>query len=107
MGEAMLRPEAAGKRFVLDGDEPFFAVNDIIQRCRELYPQYEFDDAPGPKLWNDKFLPPVRFQKSGSDNSFSKTVLGLKYISAEQTFRDTVESIVNGKFVPVRLRSRI
>merc|ERR1719491_1516863 len=43
--EAMLRPEANGKRFILDGDGPSMAVNDILKKCREMFPKYHFEDA--------------------------------------------------------------
>jgi nucleoside-diphosphate-sugar epimerase len=45
--EAMLRPEANRKRFILDGNEPPMAVNDIIATCRRLFPHVQFGDAAG------------------------------------------------------------
>ena len=104
----MIRPEANGKRFILDGDEPSVAVNgggalplslvpspstdigvaffrraDIIAKCRELFPVIQFGDAPGPKGWDTESFgkQPAR---SGTDNSLSRTVLGIDYISTDQ-----------------------
>ena len=104
----MIRPEANGKRFILDGDEPSVAVNgggalplslvpspstdigvaffrraDIIAKCRELFPVIQFGDAPGPKGWDTESFgkQPAR---SGTDNSLSRTVLGIDYISSDQ-----------------------
>jgi len=52
--EAMLRPEAHGKRFILDNDEASLAVNEVIQKAREVFPQHAFGDAPGPKGWDER-----------------------------------------------------
>eukprot|EP00413_Alexandrium_margalefii_P039383 CAMPEP_0204580458 /NCGR_PEP_ID=MMETSP0661-20131031/44074_1 /ASSEMBLY_ACC=CAM_ASM_000606 /TAXON_ID=109239 /ORGANISM="Alexandrium margalefi, Strain AMGDE01CS-322" /LENGTH=331 /DNA_ID=CAMNT_0051589547 /DNA_START=62 /DNA_END=1056 /DNA_ORIENTATION=+ len=93
--EAMLRPEANGKRFILDGDEPSIAVNDLIRKCREFFPQYLFDDAPGPKGWDEKLFGRVP-KRSGTDNTRSKTVLGISYMPMDKVIRDSVEAIVKG-----------
>lgn len=100
--ECMLRPEANGKRFILDGDEPSIAVNDIIKKCREMFPEYRFDDAPGPKGWSDKLFGGRQPTRSGTDNTRSKKVLGIKYMPEDQTIRDSVQALVDKKFVPLR-----
>ena len=100
--EAMLRPEANEKRFILDGDEPSIAVNDLIQRCRKMFPQHQFDDAPGLEGWDAKLFGGNQPKRSGTDNTNSKNVLGINYIPMERTIRDTVESLVKTGFVPPR-----
>mmetsp|Transcript_41367 Transcript_41367/g.95843 ORF Transcript_41367/g.95843 Transcript_41367/m.95843 type:complete len:333 (-) Transcript_41367:188-1186(-) len=103
--EAMLRPEAHGKRFILDADEPSIAVNDLIQKCREMFPQVRFDDAPGSKGWNQAWGKQPK--RSGLDNSRSKQVLGITYRPMDATIRDTVQSLLDGKFVPIRPVSKL
>jgi len=105
--EAMLRPEANGKRFILDGNEPSIAVNDIIEMCRQMYPQYRFDDAPGPKGWNEKLFGGKQPKRSGTDNTRSQKVLGINYMPMDKTVRDSVESIVKNGFVPLRPSSKL
>lgn len=104
--EAMLRPEANGKRFILDGNEPSIAVNDIVKMCREMFPQYLFTDAPGPKGWSEKHFG-RQPKRSMTDNTRSNKVLGIDYMSAETTVRDTVESMVKNGFVPARPASKL
>merc|ERR1712039_507681 len=97
--EAMLRPEANGKRFILDGDEPPLAVNEIIARCRQMFPQYLFDDAPGKQAFPATIM--------SLDNTRSKTVLGIKYIPLEKVIRDSVQAIVKNRFVSTRASSKL
>mmetsp|Transcript_89235 Transcript_89235/g.253039 ORF Transcript_89235/g.253039 Transcript_89235/m.253039 type:complete len:335 (+) Transcript_89235:91-1095(+) len=105
--EAMLRPEANGKRFILDGDEPSIAVNDIIQKCREMFPQYRFDDAPGPKGWSEKLFGSRQPKRSWTDNTRSKQVLGISYMQMDKVIHDSVQAIADGGFVPVRPASKL
>lgn len=105
--EAMLRPEANGKRFVLDGDGPSLAVNEVLQRCRALFPQYQFVDAPGPKEWTREHFGTEKPTESFLDNRRSKEVLGIDYMPLEQTLRDSVQAMVDGGFVPVRPVSKL
>jgi len=105
--EAMLRPEANGKRFILDGDEPSIAVNDLLRKCREMFPTYLFDDAPGPKGWDAKLFGGKQPSRSGTDNSLSKSVLGLSYTPMDKSVRDTVASIVEGGFLKLRPASKL
>lgn len=104
--EAMLRPEANGKRFILSGDEPPLAINNIIQKCREMFPQYQFGDAPGSKGWDEK-----TFGKRPTQpffvNTRSKKALGSTYIGLDQSIMETVESMVKGEFVPARPVSKL
>lgn len=104
--EAMIRPEANRKRFILDGDEPSIAINDIIKKCREIFPQYLFDDAPGPKGWIEKHWG-RQPEKSSTVNTRSKQVLGINYIPIEKTIHDAVESMVKSGFVPTRPTSKL
>ena len=99
---AFEKPEADGKRFILDGNEPTMAVNDIIAKCRAMFPETLFDDAPGPKGWDADLFMGKQPTRSSTDNSLSKTVLGLEYIDMETTIRDSVNAIVDNGFVPAR-----
>ena len=99
--EAMVRPEANGKRFILDDSEPSVHVVDIIQQCRELFPDIQFDDPPGPTSWDEKLFG-KKPSRSGTDNSQSREVLGIEYRPLEETIRDSVSSIVDNGFVPAR-----
>ena len=100
-------PEANGKRFILDGDEPSIAVNDIIAKCRGMFPEILFDDAPGPKGWDEKIHMGKQPTRSNSDNSASKTVLGLEYTDMDTCIRDSVNAIVDNGFVPARLAASL
>eukprot|EP00747_Dinoflagellata_sp_TGD_P062625 gnl/TRDRNA2_/TRDRNA2_153098_c0_seq3.p1 gnl/TRDRNA2_/TRDRNA2_153098_c0~~gnl/TRDRNA2_/TRDRNA2_153098_c0_seq3.p1 ORF type:complete len:328 (+),score=38.25 gnl/TRDRNA2_/TRDRNA2_153098_c0_seq3:74-1057(+) len=98
--EAMLRPEANGKRFILDGDgNNVYRVNEIIQKCREMFPTYKFTDAPGKG--------PAKIPSRTTDNTRSKTVLGIKYMSHEDCIRDSVSSMVDPGWVPVTPFSKL
>jgi len=105
--EALLRPEANGKRFILDGGEPMVAVNDILEKCRQMFPQYLFEDAPGSKGWDEKRWGAKQPTQPSLDNTRSKTVLGLNYIPVNQTIYDSVAAIVNKGFVPARPSSKL
>eukprot|EP00930_Biecheleria_cincta_P085911 TRINITY_DN75279_c0_g1_i1.p1 TRINITY_DN75279_c0_g1~~TRINITY_DN75279_c0_g1_i1.p1 ORF type:complete len:330 (-),score=49.72 TRINITY_DN75279_c0_g1_i1:110-1099(-) len=100
--EALVRPEANGKRFILDGDgSNVIAVNDLIQKCRQLFPMYQFTDAPGP---GPKEIPDG-FRTT--DNSRSKDVLGIRYTAMEETVRDSVISLAESGWVPPTLVSKL
>jgi len=99
--DALLRPEASGSRFVCDGDGPPIAVNDILQMCRESFPNIQFEDAPGPKGWDEQVFG-KRPTESLLDNTRSKQVLGIRYIPLKETVCDSVQAIVEQGFVPVR-----
>lgn len=105
--EALIRPEANGKRFIIDGDEPNIAINDVLKKCREMFPQYVFDDAPGPKGWSVKLFGYKQPTRSTTDNTRSKQVLGINYIPMEKTFYDSVESMVKKGFVQTRPVSKL
>eukprot|EP00928_Gymnodinium_smaydae_P022308 TRINITY_DN18784_c0_g1_i1.p1 TRINITY_DN18784_c0_g1~~TRINITY_DN18784_c0_g1_i1.p1 ORF type:complete len:334 (-),score=49.23 TRINITY_DN18784_c0_g1_i1:386-1387(-) len=104
--EAMLRPEANGHRFILDGNEPSIAVNDIIEKCRARFPQYQFGDAPGSKGWDEKLFG-RKPSSSSTDNSRSRKVLGVKYTPMDTTIFDTVDSMIKNGFVPARPSSKL
>lgn len=100
--EALVCPEANGKRFILDGDgSNVIAVNDLIQKCRQLFPTYRFTDAPGP---GPKKLPDGY---RATDISRSKEVLGIKHTAMEDTIRDSVTSMVESGWVPPTLLSKL
>jgi len=104
--EAMLRPEANGMRFILDNDEAPLAVNEVIQKARELCPQHAFSDAPGPKGWDEGSFG-KKPTASWTDNTRSKEVLGIQYRPLDDTIRDTVRSMVDTGFVPARPASKL
>jgi len=110
--EAMIRPEANGKRFILDGNEPPIPVNALIAKCRTLFPAIEFHDAPGPKGWDADLYGAMGFphtQPTGSstDNTQSRTVLGLRYMPMDETIADTLASIIDNGFVPTTPSSKL
>lgn len=72
------------------------AVNDVIAKCREYFPQYQLMDAPGDNP------PPIKAGFRTTDNSLSKTVLGLEYFDMGETFKDSVSSMVDNGFVPAK-----
>lgn len=104
--EALVRPEANQKRFILDGGAPMIAVNDILEKCRQKFPQFLFQDAPGKKGWDDNWGGKQPTQPS-LDNTRSKTVLGINYIPTDQTIYDSVEAIVKKGFVPAKPSSKL
>jgi nucleoside-diphosphate-sugar epimerase len=106
---AMEKPEANGKRFILDGDGyhsdslrgNVIAVNDVIAKCREYFPDYQFTDAPGE---NPAAIKPG-FRTT--DNTLSKEVLGLEYTDMGETFKDSVSSMVDNGFVPAKPAAKL
>ena len=58
-------------------------------------------DAPGPKGWDEALFGARQPSRSPTDNSRSRSVLGIDYIAAEHTIRDTVASIIHNGFVPI------
>jgi len=100
--EALLHPEAGGKRFIVDGDgSNAMTVNDLLQKCRTLFPKWQFSDAQG--SGPDKQQEGFRM----TDNSRSKAVLGLKYTCLEETIRDSVLSMVENGWVPAKPLSKL
>lgn len=101
---------ADGKRFILDGDGyagdaargNLIALNDVIQKCRELLPQYEFTDAPEPYTGRD-----IQPGQRTTDNTASKEILGLVYTDMADTFKDSVTSMVDNGFVPAKPAAKL
>ena len=103
--EALVRPEANGKRFIVDNDDLNASTNDHIKHAARLYPQYQFSlstirDPPT----RDKH--PLGYMKKSWDNSLSKQVLGMSYISDEQCIRETVSSMVEPGWVPAKAKKK-
>lgn len=99
--EAMVRPEANGKRVILDGDgSNVIAINDLIQMCRELFPKYKFTDAPGQ-------IPKVPEGFRTTDNARSKEMLGIRYLPVVDTLRDSVTSMIETGWVPATPASKL
>jgi len=94
--EALLRPEANGKRFILDGAEAPMLVTEIITTCRKMFPTLHFGG-----MENDKTPSGPKMQQSATDNTLSQKILGIQFISAEQTIRESVASMIdNGHGLP-------
>ena len=91
--EAMERPEADRKRFILDNDDDNTTANDVVRAAQRLFPQHEWTLQPE---FEGGFL------KRQWDNSLSKSVLGIAYAPSEQTIRASVASMVDPGWVPVR-----
>merc|ERR1719401_1159207 len=47
--EAMVRPEANGKRFILDGDGDNTTASAVIEEARRLFPQYMWEETTRPR----------------------------------------------------------
>jgi hypothetical protein len=60
------------------------AINDVLGKCREYFPQYHFATVPGQNP------PSIKPGFRTTDNSRSKTLLGIKYMDMGQTFKDSV-----------------
>ncbi|EPQ55055.1 D-lactaldehyde dehydrogenase [Gloeophyllum trabeum ATCC 11539] len=82
--KAATLPEAAGQRFILSGGP--FSDNLIAAAIKKAYPQ--FADRLPKEGWNEKEV-----AKTEIDNSKSRKVLGIDYISLDKSIADTVESI--------------
>lgn len=96
--EAMLRPEADRKRFILDGDDDNSTSNGCVQVAAKLFPQYKFFEA------SSKSPKALRRQW---DNTRSKTILGIKYTPQEEVIRATIESMVESGWVPAKPASNL
>ena len=76
-------PAANGKRFILDGDGyvgdatrgNVIAINDVLAKCRTLFPEYQFTDAPGPYTGLDPI--PLGFRTT--DNTLSTFFLNASH----------------------------
>ncbi|TFK51100.1 NAD(P)-binding protein [Heliocybe sulcata] len=83
--QAALLPEAAGERFITSAGG--FNDNAVASIIKKHFPQYA-DKLPK-EGWNEKDLDP----KSEADNSKSRKILGINYISLEKSIVDTIESV--------------
>ncbi|RPA82715.1 NAD(P)-binding protein [Ascobolus immersus RN42] len=85
--EAAVRPDAGGKRFFLVAGK--FSNQEVVDIIAKHYPEYK-DVLPKERQENDGF------PKDGvysADNSRSRQVLGIEYISLEDSIKDTVASL--------------
>jgi nucleoside-diphosphate-sugar epimerase len=97
--EAMIRPEADGKRFIIDGDEETLGVNAVIKEAERMFPQYQ---------WSESMMPgPGKFLTKTWDNTSSKKILGMKMTSQEECIRATVQSMIETGWVKTRAKSRL
>jgi len=97
--EAMVRPEADRKRFIIDGDTATTNAGMVIEEAQKMFSQFEFSFP--------QESAPQQLPKTMWDNSRSKAILGMKYIPQEQTIRDTVESMTTTGWVPARLAAKL
>jgi nucleoside-diphosphate-sugar epimerase len=115
--EALTRPGAANKRFILNSDtEPRF-LHTLAEPLQKLYPNHQISLAPSinPWVWwamswisvtpviGSFVLKPA--QRMSVDKRFffkndeSKAVLGLKYRTLDEMLSSTVDSLVGRGFV--------
>ena len=99
--EAMRRPAADRKRFIIDGDGDNAPTNAHIRQAKSLFPQHAFAlskmrDPP------DRAQHSLGYLKRQWDNSLSKQLLGMAYRPQEECIRDTVASMVGPGWVPAR-----
>jgi nucleoside-diphosphate-sugar epimerase len=112
--EALVRPEAAGQRFVTVAKESAW-VTDLVGPLQQLFPEYKIDakTRPGYQIALAKFLfnfgliltPFQRHmldRKYFFDNSRVRDVLGVEFRDFNETLRDSVVSMVDGGWVKPR-----
>lgn len=91
--EAMVRPEADGKRFLLCGDGDNTVANELIKEAQRLFPQYKFTLSK---------VPAMKVRRRQWNNTLSKEVLGIRYAPQEEVIRKTVASMVDPGWVPAK-----
>jgi nucleoside-diphosphate-sugar epimerase len=115
--EALVRPDAANKRFILNSDASPRFLHTIGESIAALYPDYKISLSPNlnPWLWwaltwvsmtpvvGSYVLKPA--QRMSVDKRFffkndeSKNVLGIKYHTLDEMLKSTVDSLVGRGFV--------
>jgi len=110
--EALTRPEAAGKRFLVINDSPVMNTVDLGAIAAEQCPEYHMSAKPlysGWYVWlayKAGFLAEYPYammtKKYEFDNSSSKAVLGMSYRPIAETVKDTALSMIDGGYIKGR-----
>ena len=110
--EALLRPEAAGNRFVLTNDEPCMNTMDLIPIAAQECPDYAMSGKAqhgncgvwlGSKLGMVNEYQYCMFTKRFEfKNDHSKQVLGMDYRPMQETVRETALSMIDGGYIKGR-----
>merc|ERR1711865_750121 len=113
--QALLRPEAAGQRFLIINDSPVMNTTDLIPIVQERVP-FPMDSKAlhgSTGVWMayecgmvSEYAYFMFTKKIEFKNDKSKEVLGLSYKPLAETLEDCAKSMVDGGFIKARKEAR-